>query len=1018
VSVHTNVAASPELRVSLWIQGTAPTATDVPSTEIPANWDARGVLGDLVAVPDGQRVGAAVHAVAVLARGVAPQTCLETPASPSCVVSRRTFEYQPNTRITVPLGLYRQCFGVTCGAEQTCNYEGRCVSERVSTGACGTESGCLIEGEPPVPPGVQEEPKVVPRPISDAPAPLAPTLAFRDEDPLQGFARGRLTLGAPMQPAIISGYRVYWVGAGGQRLGVAKEWPDSAAPKVWDLLPGTKVPAGAETFEAVAIDGARESAGVRVRADNYARSVDPELDFGTDGFIESYPFVATNKAGAQVLLVAGINSSQRLSVRRCAADGALCTRHDLGVPGRLGITFARAAVTLHDNKLYLAETSPDGALLLHICPEDMLSCLTRTLSPPGSHTDGYGTKIHIDADRGRVFVVSIEENSPEAPNASMVLQRCALDGTQCLRRTLGMGLAYDFGLSTDPQDGSVLMMVADHSANNRTLQLRRCASDGTGCTSTDADLALPGGDRCAVSLERVPNTRVVLATAQVGGCDQVSPSSGIIGVRCDLAAGTCTQHVVSNTSGDLAPHLVIDQAKARALMVITDQSNQGAASVLACDLGLLGCKKTLVGSGEWLSDLRLAPVTATGQVYLTGRTRARTTSTVLTRCSGDLSGCSYTDINDSTSKLSQTDNGYEPVISAGPGNKVAISTSAFSGDVSGHICMGEACSRGFRAPGIGAAVSYWPAQKTFVYAIHGEAGGATASLSVALCRENDSVCSMADVTLGHPLGSQRPIVVPDTAGTEFAIVHETTERGVLEPLITTCDAQAVNCSARFVFAGVPSRSHYGIDTKRGAKGALIISSLSAGRVVRTECLAPSQPCASTDIGAAPTAADEAYLGSAVIVRPGGTGMVVGTPSGASLITCPDGQPCGRVELPISSIAGDGPLWTSAVADDAHNAFYVALFRQGVRRYEFVGEESLGGNFEVYRCTHDGSTCERTISRRDIQFAFFYPEEQPADSLSWDGRPASLSLGSDGVLRVAVTDAANLFRPLIMELDSY
>ena len=370
-----------------------------------------------------------------------------------------------------------------------------------------------------------------------------------------------------------------------------------------------------------------------------------------------------------------------------------------------------------------------------------------------------------------------------------------------------------------------------------------------------------------MSVAQVPCTRELLATAQAGGCDQVSPTAGILGVRCDLATGTCSQHDVRNTPGERAPHLLVDQAKARTLMVITDDTKQGTASVLACGLDLLGCSKTVIGSGEWQSELRLAPLPNSGQIYVTG-------------------------------------------------------------------------------------------------------------------------------------------------------IHETTERGVVEPLVTTCDAKGTNCSARFVFASVPPGSHYGLDAKRSASGALTISSVSAGRVVRSECPTPSQPCGSVNIGDAPAAADGAYLGSALMLRPGGTNVVMGTPSGASLFTCANGQPCSRVELPIFSAAGAAPLWTTALADDAHNAFYVALFRQGIRLEQFSMQVDIAGSLEVYRCSNDGGACERAVSRRDIQVATFYPKDPPVDSLSWGGRPASLSLGPDGVLRAAVTDGTNLFRPVIIELDSY
>ena len=152
-----------------------------------------------------------------------------------------------------------------------------------------------------------------------------------------------------MQFAPISGYRIYWVDATGQRLGVAKEWPDGPGDKTWNLLPGTVVPPGTETFEAVAAEGQRESSPARVRADNYPRPRDLELDIGGDLSFDSESFLAQAKDGSRVLISVGMSSSNRAWVRRCSGDGALCTRHDLGAPGRYGIPFAKFPAFMHDN---------------------------------------------------------------------------------------------------------------------------------------------------------------------------------------------------------------------------------------------------------------------------------------------------------------------------------------------------------------------------------------------------------------------------------------------------------------------------------------------------------------------------------------------------------------------------------------------------------------------------------------------------------------------------------------------
>jgi hypothetical protein len=643
------------------------------------------------------------------------------------------------------------------------------------------------------------------------------------------------------------------------------------------------------------------------------------------------------------------------------------------------------------------------------------SCVTRTLAPAGTRTDSYSSQFTLDTVRGRVVLVTVEPGVVDTVAPKSMIYRCDLDGTNCSRRELPMPITSDAAITTDPDNGDLVMIATNRADTKRTLQLRRCNAVSNTCSTKEIDEVLPVHERCFVSMDMIPG-RSLLASVQVGGCDEVTPSQSIMGIRCDLTSDTCTRHTVSSLGQERGPHLRV--ANGRALLGITDGNNQSTVAVYACTLDFQSCTKTVIGSGEHVSDIRLARVPASGDIYATGRARSRGSINVLSRCSSTLTGCSYADIVDSASKLSRGDNGFEPVAAGTPGGSVAFVSFAEGAEVAGHTCTGSACTRKFRVPGFGGGVAHWPARNTFAFAIQGTAIGNSSTLGIALCKDTDSVCSIQDATLGKGGANIRPIVLPDATGAELVVVHEGTDRGRLEPLITTCDAQGTNCAVRYPFP-LTADGHFGLDAKRAPDGSVLLSTASAGRVLLTRCPASGGTCATVDVGATPPAFEDSLRGTALVVRPGGANVFVGSATGAEMFSCETGQPCTRRVLPINSPAEDAPLWLTAAADQSHDAVYVALFRRGHIGFQFVARYDFFSDLELYRCASNGALCELVLKKADVNAGALIDDGAPASAPTWSGRPASLAVEQGiGIVRVTTTDAGNLFRPIVLEFDTY
>lgn len=105
-------------------------------------------VGNIVLVPSDPNTPVLVQVIAGVGN-VSTATCLMDSATKTatggCVVARRAFRYLAHTPARLPITLYLKCVGVPCGATETCNQDGDCVSAQ--TGCAG--ANCDVDASTP-----------------------------------------------------------------------------------------------------------------------------------------------------------------------------------------------------------------------------------------------------------------------------------------------------------------------------------------------------------------------------------------------------------------------------------------------------------------------------------------------------------------------------------------------------------------------------------------------------------------------------------------------------------------------------------------------------------------------------------------------------------------------------------------------------------------------------------------------------------------------------------------------------
>lgn len=425
LSVHTDIESAPDTRVAVFAGADErmPLAVAAPDIE---GWGDDGLLGSLVFVPPDSNREARLSLRVVLAQGRSPESC-STGDLRGCVVSTRNVRYRSHQALRVPVGLFRACLGVACAEGTTCNSLGKCVGNTVDSAACAEGVGCLIEGDPPSPPGVRRPgppdagSEIAPDPVV---TPGIPMGTYLDVDPRRGTTSGVLRLNPAPGEAPVDHYDIAFAdGALGRQ--VFRALPGQAVPTHLTLLPGTVVPAGLEFFEIRAVRAGAASAPLRLRADNYPRVVDVAGNAGVDRL--SRPELHVDTAKQRTIFVA-VDPSAKATARVCNLDGADCRAQaiDAGLgedsSASVGIDslITREAHSVFDpaaRRLYVVtQSSAPGhkGLYLLTCDVDTWACGHRLVNP------STGTEVHpvIDALSMRLLLLETGvRNGIEAPRS-------------------------------------------------------------------------------------------------------------------------------------------------------------------------------------------------------------------------------------------------------------------------------------------------------------------------------------------------------------------------------------------------------------------------------------------------------------------------------------------------------------------------------------------------------------------------------------------------------------------------
>ncbi len=166
--VRTDVPYEPGRMLSFVATTPERFATSPAEVVVDKPWGARGDVGTLVVVPEGEKNGRVAIRVVM---GVAKDPTECTAEQPDgCIVTRRLLRFVENRSVELPIGLHARCEGVSCDESSTCNALGECVSAEIDPNRCEDPSdpGCLPSGDL-VPIGVPEpQPEAGPEPQPEA----------------------------------------------------------------------------------------------------------------------------------------------------------------------------------------------------------------------------------------------------------------------------------------------------------------------------------------------------------------------------------------------------------------------------------------------------------------------------------------------------------------------------------------------------------------------------------------------------------------------------------------------------------------------------------------------------------------------------------------------------------------------------------------------------------------------------------------------------------------------------------
>jgi len=1024
VSLHTNVEGNPGRSVAVWAAG-APLGLEssVPVTYVDAPWSDAGDLGSLTLVPPSvERSRVAV--VSALGIGVPPEWCATHEGDGRCIVARRTFRYEPNRGLRIPVGLYRSCLGVRCDASSTCNYEGRCVSADLDTANCSSEVGCILPGDPPVPPGVSKDP-VVPRPVplpnEPPPSPLAPGLSYVDQDPARGLTSGLLQLTRSPEESRVTEYQVHWANAQGAPMQLFTRWSPAQTDLALRVLPGTVVPAGAERFVAMALGPAGVATSASVRADNFARERPLFLETGADLLLG--PAGAWDTTGpAPMLTVVATNVSGRATVRRCAADGSNCTRRDLGSTMRYGGAPAPALTAVLGGRLHILEGGADG-IRLYRCAQDGTGCTEHDLGSDGLME--FSTGMVMDSARDRFFALSTQVD-PSFSVVRVALRRCDASGNNCTRMVLPLSGRAQGRLELLKATGDLVVPYLDGTKGNQ-LFVATCRPDGSACERF-ATGPKPTGTPCALSSALAPGEDVLYLAAYRGDCGLATAPLALLTYRCMLATQTCEERAIG-AAGAITPHLVVDAPRSRVLVGYGQWISpvNVAHGVHVCDLNLANCvtrslaapSTSDIGSGADPFVL----LDADGNISMLTRNAQTGGAAQLTRCNVSGQACVYASLADTSSRLSLGTNGSALTLAVDHTGALILGAAGGGADAFRsaqlHRCQDDGtCTLLAQVPQtLFTAAAAWPSRNTALLVSAG-----AAPLSLTSCPTSGLGCTKQDIvtTPGSSIG-RSVVILPAPSGQTVDVVgYGEIDAPAERPWLATCSANGGSCTLRDVAAeaGLGPGHFMGMHAARVGE-QVWVTGVFGGQVTLLRCATGTPGCTSEALGplAVPPKDRQRYTTSLV---PGvvDTRVLVGTPEGVRHFSCQGQSPCtSRPTLGKPSWPGEAyPL--GAARDPLGGALYVARL-ESTRKVIFTSSVSLlVSNLVVDRC--DDSGCVRVAERSDATaleqlLLYTYADGAPF----FYGRPPAVVF--DAARRrvlVGVTAAGDLFRPLVLEFDAF
>jgi hypothetical protein len=442
---------------------------------------------------------------------------------------------------------------------------------------------------------------------------LPPSTAatYRDQDPRPGFTTG--TVRFVDEATDVVSYALSWVTESGADKGPFVTVP-FAGPTHHDVALTTP-PVDATYFHIVASTKASTTRDLGyLRADNFASSYDVGLAAGKDltGTVSAVVDTASSK-----LVVLFQNPSSGLTLRRCALDGTGCTSADV-VPGRAWPTVLnpfddsppRLVIDTASSKLVFAMPSSElgDPPLLARCNLDTTGCVVTPLVT-APQLALVRPQIFVDSARGKLVLAG------RSGYSTVAVFVCALDGTACSGRSLGLSYAYPGAFGYDTLRGQLVMAAKTSVGDFVTYptMFTFCDVADNACTSvtrTPPEIANDLG--LGRLLYDAANDRLlVIAGGKIA--------------RCLPDASTCTSSVVGGPTHDAI--------LANGGLVIASGHD-----LYLCAVDGSGCtKKPGAAGGPSVGEATvLADATS---AYVVSRTASAWGTLFLDRCNVDGSGC-------------------------------------------------------------------------------------------------------------------------------------------------------------------------------------------------------------------------------------------------------------------------------------------------------------------------------------------------------------------------------------------